>query len=274
MIVVCAVKLLDTLKIDDPVGAVPVHLFNGVFGTLCVGLFAVDKITGAATGNGLFNGGGMTLLIAQLEGIVAVAAYTLVVSLIFWYAIKATVRPPRQQGRGRRRPGHRRARPGGVRRIRAACLPRCRSGVGALNQGRRWRSAPPATHLEESVNETSSLCVPIDPPRFAAAMFADPCDWNREAQDRPKSRCDHADYGASISRQVYFFRGIRQEADPCNFTMFAFGDVGIALHSSDTGQGVSVNFGVWNTSAHQVRRAAAVPRRTTRVTTRKTSTRC
>ena len=68
-----AVKLLDTLKIDDPVGAVPVHLFNGVFGTLCVGLFAVDKITGAATGNGLFYGGGMTLLMAQLKGIVAVA---------------------------------------------------------------------------------------------------------------------------------------------------------------------------------------------------------
>ena len=75
-----AVKLLDSLKIDDPVGAVPVHLFNGVFGTLCVGLFAVDKITGAATGNGLFNGGGMTLLVAQLKGIVAVGAYTLVVS--------------------------------------------------------------------------------------------------------------------------------------------------------------------------------------------------
>ena len=59
----------------------PVHLFNGVFGTLCVGLFAVDKITGAATGNGLFNGGGMTLLMAQLKGIVAVGVYTLVVSL-------------------------------------------------------------------------------------------------------------------------------------------------------------------------------------------------
>ena len=62
------------------------HLFNGVFGTLCVGLFAVDKITGAATGNGLFNGGGMTLLIAQLKGIVAVGVYTLVVSFVFWYA--------------------------------------------------------------------------------------------------------------------------------------------------------------------------------------------
>jgi ammonium transporter, Amt family len=88
LIVVCAVKLLDVMKIDDPVGAVPVHLFNGVFGTLCVGLFAVDKITGAATGNGLFNGGGMTLLIAQLKGVGAVAVYTLVVSLVFWFIVK------------------------------------------------------------------------------------------------------------------------------------------------------------------------------------------
>jgi ammonium transporter, Amt family len=91
MLVVVAVKALDALKIDDPVGAVPVHLCNGVFGTLCVGLFSVDKITGAATGNGLFNGGGTTLLMAQLTGIGAVAAYTLVVSLVFWFLIKMTL---------------------------------------------------------------------------------------------------------------------------------------------------------------------------------------
>ena len=91
VLVVFAVKLLDTLKIDDPVGAVPVHLFNGVFGTICVGLFAVDKITGAATGNGLFNGGGMTLLMAQLKGVVAVGVYTLAVSLAFWLLIKFTL---------------------------------------------------------------------------------------------------------------------------------------------------------------------------------------
>jgi Amt family ammonium transporter len=91
LLVVCAVKLLDAFKIDDPVGAVPVHLFNGVFGTLCVGLFAVDGITGVATGNGLFYGGGVTLLIAQLQGIVAVAVYTLVAATLFWYAIKAVV---------------------------------------------------------------------------------------------------------------------------------------------------------------------------------------
>ena len=91
IVVVLAVKLLDALKIDDPVGAIPVHLFNGVFGTLCVGLFAVDKITGAATGNGLFHGGGLTLLMAQLKGVVAVGAYTLIVSFIFWLVIKYTI---------------------------------------------------------------------------------------------------------------------------------------------------------------------------------------
>src|SRR5262245_28423539 len=91
IIVVCAVKFLDAVKIDDPVGAVPVHLFNGVFGTICVGLFAVDKLTGTATGNGLFYGGGMTLLIAQLKGIVAVGAYTLVASLVFWFVVTSVL---------------------------------------------------------------------------------------------------------------------------------------------------------------------------------------
>jgi Amt family ammonium transporter len=50
VIVVMAVLFFDKLRIDDPVGALAVHLANGVFGTLCVGLFAQDKITGVATG--------------------------------------------------------------------------------------------------------------------------------------------------------------------------------------------------------------------------------
>lgn len=87
--VVVAVKLLDALKIDDPVGAVPVHLFNGVLGTLYVGIFATDKITGVATGNGILNGGGSTLLMAQIKGIAVVGAYTFFLSLVFWFIIKA-----------------------------------------------------------------------------------------------------------------------------------------------------------------------------------------
>jgi Amt family ammonium transporter len=91
LLVVCAVKALDAFKIDDPVGAIPVHLVNGIWGTLAVGLFSWDKLTGAATGNGLFSGGGMTLLMAQIQGIASVAIYTLVASFIFWYAIKAVM---------------------------------------------------------------------------------------------------------------------------------------------------------------------------------------
>ncbi len=91
VLVVFAVILFDKLRLDDPVGALAVHLCNGVFGTLCVGLFAVDKITGAATGNGLFYGGGFKLLSVQLLGSVSVIAFTLVLSLIFWSIIKATM---------------------------------------------------------------------------------------------------------------------------------------------------------------------------------------
>ena len=54
-------------------------------------LFRSDRITGAATGNGLLNGGGMTLLIAQIKGVAAVGAYTLAISLVFWLAIKYTI---------------------------------------------------------------------------------------------------------------------------------------------------------------------------------------
>ena len=76
VLVVLAVLMFDKLKIDDPVGALSVHLVNGIWGTLAVGLFAVDKITGTATGNGLFFGGGFKLLGAQAIGVVAVGAFT------------------------------------------------------------------------------------------------------------------------------------------------------------------------------------------------------
>jgi len=91
IIVVFAVLFFDKLKIDDPVGALAVHLANGVFGTICVGLFAQDKITGVATGNGLFFGGGFKLLGVQLLGSASVIVFTLAVSLIFWAVIKATL---------------------------------------------------------------------------------------------------------------------------------------------------------------------------------------
>lgn len=88
-IVVLAVLMFDKLKIDDPVGALAVHLANGIFGTLAVGLFAQDLIMPNTTGNGLLFGGGTKLLISQLTGIVAVGVFVFVLSYIFWNIIKA-----------------------------------------------------------------------------------------------------------------------------------------------------------------------------------------
>lgn len=91
VIVVYAVLFFDKLKIDDPVGALSVHLINGIFGTLCVGLFAEDRFSPNTTGNGLFFGGGTGLLTSQIIGIVAVGAFTFAVSMFVWYIIKITL---------------------------------------------------------------------------------------------------------------------------------------------------------------------------------------
>ncbi|MEK7849946.1 MAG: ammonium transporter [Candidatus Omnitrophota bacterium] len=89
ILVVLAVIMFDRLRIDDPVGALSVHLVNGVFGTLCVGLFAQDKIAGTATGNGLFFGGGTKLLTAQFTGVISVAVFVFVLSIVGWLVIRA-----------------------------------------------------------------------------------------------------------------------------------------------------------------------------------------
>jgi Amt family ammonium transporter len=91
VLVVLSVIVFDKLKIDDPVGALSVHLVNGIFGTLCVGLFAQDKITGISTGNGLFYGGGWSLFLTQLTGVISVGIYTFVISLLIWYLLKVTM---------------------------------------------------------------------------------------------------------------------------------------------------------------------------------------
>ena len=83
VLVVYAVLFFDKVKVDDPVGALSVHLVNGVFGTLCVGLFATD--------GGLFFGGGFGKTMTQLVGIGSVGVVTLVASLAAWHLLKATV---------------------------------------------------------------------------------------------------------------------------------------------------------------------------------------
>jgi Amt family ammonium transporter len=91
-LVVAAVLFFDRVRLDDPVGALSVHLVNGVFGTLCVGLFA-DSAAAPVAGpaNGLFFGGGFAQLWAQIVGVVAAGAYTFVISMFAWVAIKAVM---------------------------------------------------------------------------------------------------------------------------------------------------------------------------------------
>ena len=74
VIVVFAVPMLDKLKIDDVVGAIPVHLFAGIWGTLAVPLTNSDASFGA-----------------QIIGIAAVGVFVSTTSAIVWFALKATI---------------------------------------------------------------------------------------------------------------------------------------------------------------------------------------
>jgi ammonium transporter, Amt family len=97
ILVVLAVLFFDNLKIDDPVGAISVHLINGVWGTIALGLFAVgpSDTAGAlyAVGPkaGLFYGGGFEQLGVQLLGVVTVGVMTVVLSSIFWAVLKVVM---------------------------------------------------------------------------------------------------------------------------------------------------------------------------------------
>lgn len=74
IIVVFSVIFLDKIKLDDPVGAISVHLVCGIWGTLVVGLFGANK--------------GMDQLISQIIGIVACGVVAFISSLILWYLVK------------------------------------------------------------------------------------------------------------------------------------------------------------------------------------------
>ena len=81
--VVYAVLAFDKLRIDDPVGALSVHLVNGIWGTAAVGLFATE--------GGLFFGGGSARLLTQLAGIGAIAVLVSACSFVAWLALKLTI---------------------------------------------------------------------------------------------------------------------------------------------------------------------------------------
>ncbi len=91
ILVVLSVLFFDRVRVDDPVGAISVHLACGVFGTLALGFFAQDALMPGTTGNGLFYGGGWKLFLAQLTGVAAVGVFTFAISLLFWAILKATM---------------------------------------------------------------------------------------------------------------------------------------------------------------------------------------
>lgn len=73
-LVVFAIPLFDKLKIDDPVGALSVHLVAGIWGTLAVGIFNPD-----------------VTIIAQIKGIILIGLFVFVASFIVWFVIKKTL---------------------------------------------------------------------------------------------------------------------------------------------------------------------------------------
>jgi Amt family ammonium transporter len=92
ILVVLAVVFLDqVLHIDDPVGAIAVHGVCGSWGTLALGLFAQDKFAPGTTGDGLFFGGGWTLLGAQALGVLSVFAWCMASGFLLFWMIKHLV---------------------------------------------------------------------------------------------------------------------------------------------------------------------------------------
>ena len=94
VLVVFGVWFCDhVVHVDDPVGAVAVHMFNGIWGTIAVGLFATSSAPGFAVAGikeGLFYGGGLTQLGLQLAGMCITACWTIVTIVPTFFIIKKT----------------------------------------------------------------------------------------------------------------------------------------------------------------------------------------
>ncbi len=98
VLVILGVDLLEYLRIDDPIGAVPVHGFCGIWGTISLGLFACGRYgsTGpispdnSAPLKGLFYGGGTQVLLAQVIGSAVITAATFAVAMAVMLAVNAT----------------------------------------------------------------------------------------------------------------------------------------------------------------------------------------
>lgn len=78
-----AVMMIERMKIDDPVGAIAVHGINGLWGTIAVGLFAI--------GDGLFTGGGASLLVTQIIGVLAIGSFGFITTYVILTIFKHTI---------------------------------------------------------------------------------------------------------------------------------------------------------------------------------------
>ncbi len=103
---IIGLEVLEFMRIDDPIGAVPVHMFAGIAGTISLGLFGAGRFglptsvgadvatplvgSSSSTVDGLFYGGGTHLLWVQTYGTLTVAASVLAISLVLMYAVKLT----------------------------------------------------------------------------------------------------------------------------------------------------------------------------------------
>jgi ammonium transporter, Amt family len=104
VLVIAAMELLEVLRIDDPVGAWPVHGVCGIWGTISLGLFASGEYQAAGSSpfgvpsivanspealTGLFYGGGMKVLVAQCIGSLVVCTATFVSAMAMFAALNA-----------------------------------------------------------------------------------------------------------------------------------------------------------------------------------------
>jgi ammonium transporter, Amt family len=90
IVVVLAVLFFDKIRVDDPVGALSVHLVNGVWGTLALGLFYDNQIATDVAGLATKLSRAEQFMV-QLKGVFWVGLYTFVGALIIWYLIKLAV---------------------------------------------------------------------------------------------------------------------------------------------------------------------------------------
>jgi ammonium transporter, Amt family len=93
VLVVFSIDWIERSGIDDPVGAIAVHLVAGVWGTLAVGLFSQGNLFGASSApkSGLFWGGGFEQINIQAIGLMAIIITATLASFAFWYLLKSTL---------------------------------------------------------------------------------------------------------------------------------------------------------------------------------------